>query len=1141
MKCFLTVVQKPLQSKVLLVMKLTVLLTLFFTLNVSANGFGQEKINLRVKKTEIGGVLRSIENQTNYRFLYNNELEDIREKISITVNNAPLSEVLSLVFFKTKLSYQVMGNNLIIIKEDPAPSVPDVIIRGKITGEGGTPLAGVSVLVKGTSIGTTTNTEGNFSLSVPNASVTLVISSVGYDEQEVALGGRTDVTIALVTSTKVMDQVVVIGYGTANKRDLTGSIVKISGKEVADKPNTNPISSLQSKVAGLSIVNNAVPGSQPDIRIRGTVSMGSVNPLYVVDGIFTDNIDYLNPNDIESIEILKDPSSLAIFGVKGASGVIAITTRKAKNGQVNITVSSNYGVKNLVDKIELASGNDFRKIFAMEAANGLLDPDPTIGNKNTDFLNNELSKWTGNTDWVDAVTRTASFTNSNISIAAATDRNKFTMGLGYTKDQGLVKHVEYKKLMLNFNDEYKLNKFLKVGVNFVGSSEKLPYSGSGQLYDARKTLPIIESGTKSFRLRNPYLTVFDSATYNLYSGTPVIQNTEHNPLLVIENNWNKEINDRLRGVGSAFAEITFLRDFNFKATFYKDLSIGDNRVYSPVYYAYNPAALNPASQAYLYNPLSSVYTKEYTQTANQQDYILNYKKIIGDHSIAATAGNTWYEIKYSDNTSLSKQKDGDQPIPDNKRFWYATNGFATPSSPTSNQWEYATVSFLGRVLYNYKSKYYFTGSYRKDYASNINDVYSKKSQNFWAIGLGWELSRESFMQNQKLFDFLKINASTGVLGNFNTGTIGGYYPFYPGVNATQTTFGVNVASVFENKYLPDPNLRWETVHAQEAGVEFNMLDNRLHGVINYYNKRTKDLLALLKPAGVLPTLTNSGEISNKGFEFSATWTQNLSKDLSFSVSGNLTTYNNKVVSLNQVIPSDPQYPNQTEPGQPIGYFIGYVVEGLYQSYADILASPTVKISGPPVAPGDFKYRDLSGPTGKPDGVVDDYDKTVIGNPTPDFTYGAGLTIKYKNFDFGVDIGGVYGNEIYRYWSTSEQKNSVYNYPKYFLDAWNGPGTSNWVPIVDAQHLTNRVPSTFGIEDGSYVRIRNLGIGYNFKVAKARVKTARVYLNVQNLKTWKRNLGYSPEYGGSATSFGIDVGNAESALPRVITAGFSVTF
>lgn len=1141
-KTTVVAVKAQLYQKIARIMKLTAAFLLLACLQVSARGWGQERITLKMNEAEIKKVLFAIEKKTEYRFLFTEDAVKGKPRVTVDVKEATLPEVLDRILANTGIAYKVLGTNLVVLKDANTPiatiELQDIRITGRVTSTTGEPVIGASISVKGSRLGTTTDANGNFAITVPDDAV-LVISSVGYESQEVSVKGKTSVSVSLKQSEKIQDAVVVIGYGTATKRDLTGSIVKVSGSEVADKPNTNPISSLQSKVAGLSIVNSGVPGEQPDIRIRGTVSMGSVNPLYVVDGIFTDNIDYLSPNNIESIEILKDPSSLAIFGVKGASGVIAITTKRAKAGQVNVTLSTSVGSKKLVDKIALASGDDFRKIFAMEAANGLNDPDPTIGNKNTDFINNEMSKWTGNTDWVDAITRTAGFYNTNLTVTAANDKNKFVMGLGYNVDQGLVKYVEYKRFSLNVSDEYKLNKFLKIGFNFVGSKENLPYSGSSGLFDARKALPIIPSGTKRFYLRNPYLTVFDSAFYDLYSGTPVIQNTERNPLLVLENNKGREINDRYRAVGSAFVEVTFLKDFNFKATFYGDIASGDNRTYAPVYYAYNPAAIG--SQAYLYNQFSRVDVRTSLQKAFQQDYILNYKKIIGDHSITAMLGNTWYKIDYAGNSSVSKQKEGDQPIPDNPRFWYANNGFATPTNPSSTQWEYATVSFLSRVLYNYRSKYYFTGTYRRDYASNINDEYSKKAQNFWAIGLGWEITREDFMKSQKIFDYLKLKGSIGVLGNFNTGTIGGYYPFFPGVNATQATFGVNTVSVFENNYLPDPNLHWETVHAKEIGIEFNMLDNRLHGDINYYNKKTKDLLALLKPAGVLPTLTNSGEILNKGFEISATWNQKFNKDLTLTVGGNITTYDNKVLALNYPIPADPQFPNQTKAGFPIGYFIGYKVEGLYQSYADILASPVVKISGPAVQPGDFKYADLSGPDGKPDGVVDDYDKTVIGNPTPDFTYGGNVTLKYKQFDLGIDIAGVYGNEIYRYWSTSEQKNSVYNYPKYFLEAWNGPGTSNWVPIVDAQHLTNRVPSTYGIEDGSYIRIRNIGLGYNFKFSKAYIKNGRVYINVQNLKTWKHNLGYSPEYGGSATSFGIDVGGAGGALPRIFSAGFTLTF
>lgn len=1116
--------------KLLLLMKFTIAMLLFASLHVSAKTFSQDRITLKLQSAELKTALKQIEKKSIYRFLYNDDVVSANRKVSIDANNALVTEVLDGILTETTLTYKVLENNLVVITQKNIV-LQETKVTGKVTGPDGQGVPSVTVRIKGSNAATTTAADGSYTISAPDGA-TLVFSSVGYVTQEVAVSGRSTINITLQISAKDINEVVVIGYGTASKRDLTGSITKVSGKEIADKPNTNPIASLQGKVAGLSIVNNAVPGERPDIRIRGTISLGSVNPLYVVDGIFTDNIDFLNPNDIESIEILKDPSSLAIFGVKGASGVIAVTTKRAKSGQITINLSSNFGAKKLADKIEMASADEFKTILAREAASTLADNGSTTL---TNFINSELDKWTGNTDWVDAVTRTALFNNSNLSVSGATDKNKFTLGFGYTQDQGLVKRSEYKRYSLSFNDEFKLSKAIKVGFNFIGSSEKLPYNSSA-LYDARKALPIIPDGTKQFKLRNPYLSVFDSSVYNLYSTTPVIQNTERNPLLVIENNWNKMISDRLRAVGNAFVEINFTKELTLRTTLYKDFTFGDERTYSPVYYAYNPAAANANQQAFLYNPLSSVNVKDYNQRSTQQDYILTYKKTFGDHSLNLTAGNTWYKAGYNENTILSKSVDGDQPIPDNKRFWYANNGFATPTNPRSGQWEYSTVSFLGRVLYNFKNKYYLTASYRKDYASNINDVYSKKGQNFWAVGAGWEITKENFMSGQNLFNFLKLKGSIGVLGNFNTGSIGGYYPYYPGVNATQATFGVNTVSVFENNYLPDPNLKWETVHAKEIGIEFNMLGNRLQGEINYYNKRTKDLLALLKQGGVLSRLTNSGEISNSGLELSASWNQKINKDWSITVAGNLTTFKNEVVSLTQIIPADPQYPNQTQTGQPIGYFYGYVVEGLYQSYADILRSPVVKVSGGPVSPGDFKYKDMDN-----DGDVDDDDRTFIGNPTPDFTYGGSVTLKYKGFDLNIDIAGVYGNEIYRYWATSEQKNSLHNYPKYFINGWTGPGTSNWVPITNAQHLTNRVPSSFGIEDGSYMRIRNLGVGYNFNVAKAKIKSGRVYINIQNLKTWKRNLGYSPEYGGSATSFGVDVGGAEGALPRIITGGFSLTF
>ena len=430
---------------------------------------------------------------------------------------------------------------------------------------------------------------------------------------------------------------------------------------------------------------------------------------------------------------------------------------------------------------------------------------------------------------------------------------------------------------------------------------------------------------------------------------------------------------------------------------------------------------------------------------------------------------------------------------------------------------------------------------RRDGSSLIYNP-DTRYQTFWAIGAAWELTRESFMEGQQIFDFLKLKASMGVLGNQNT--YGTDYPYFPTISQGNTAvFGNSVFPSYSNNYLVSKDLKWETVHGKEIGLEFAAFQNRLHGDFAYYNKETKDMLAFLRPPGVLPTLANLAGVKNTGFEFSAGWDQVISNDLTISIGANLTTYDNEVTKLDYPLPADEQFPNQTEVGYPIGYFYGYVVEGVYQTFAEKLASPVFTEFA--YGPGDLKYKDVNG-----DGVVNSNDKTMIGNPTPDFTYGGTFNVNYKNFNLGIDVVGVYGNEIYRYWNTSENVFSVYNYPAYAVDSWQGEGTSNWIPILNVTRKVNRLPSTFGIEDGSYFRIRNIQVGYSIPsnvVNKAHIKSARIFLNVQNLKTWKRNLGYSPEFAGGningqpATSFGIDIGDANSAIPRTITGGINITF
>ncbi|MCP9032826.1 TonB-dependent receptor plug domain-containing protein, partial [Klebsiella sp. SWET4] len=556
----------------------------------------------------------------------------------------------------------------------------------------GSALPNVTVTVKGTTVITQTNASGIFKIKVPASATTLVITSVGYGNQEVAIGAG-EIAVKLNQTSTALTDVVVIGYGTANKRDLTGSIVKIAGKEVADKPNTNPVASLQGKVAGLYVVNSGTPGAAPDIRIRGTVSIGQVHPLYVVDGIFNDNIDYLNPSDIESIEVLKDPSSLAIFGIKGATGVIAITTKKAKAGQTVINFNTSYGYKKLVDKIQMADASQFNTLFAEENANNSVStPD--------------YSALTANTDWTDAVTRTGNFSNSNLSISGSSEKNKFSFGLGYLSDEGIIKHEQLKKITISLSDEFKVTKNIKLGFTFNTSRTNNPYGASWVLDAARKVMPQVSALPKSIKVQNPYGT--DSLTIPVYSGLHAgLQNSGVvNPLLILENEWDKTISLENRYVGSAYTDINLLKYFNFRATWYADMSNSDTRVYTPLYYFYNPLTgltYDPTTKApnFVHN-LTSLQQNNNDWKKFQQDYILTFKRQLGDHSLTATAGFTTYYFGNFNRQVLVKQGSSasDLPIPNDSRFWYVSSGpwgVADPGNTNSSQSEYTTVSALGRV------------------------------------------------------------------------------------------------------------------------------------------------------------------------------------------------------------------------------------------------------------------------------------------------------------------------------------------------------------------------------------------------------------------------------------------------------------
>lgn len=1103
-------------KKALLIMKLTFLLVLAGVLQVSANVNGQVKVSLKLDRVEISKALNTIEKQGTYRFLYNSRLESIRQKIDIDVSNVEIKDALNQLFKGTDLTYKMLENNLIVVLSG-ALAVQDIKITGKITGENGEPLSGVSVTVKGTSRGTTTDNTGSFTLTVPENG-TLVVSSIGYQSQEVGVNSQSVVNVKLASSNKVMDQVVVIGYGTATKRDLTGTISKVEGKEVADKPNTNPVNSIQGKVPGVYIVNSGKPGDAPDVRIRGTNSINGYKPLYVVDGIFNDDISYVNPADIESMEILKDPSSLAIFGLRGANGVIVITTKRAKAGQMMVNVSSSVGFRQVVgsDKAKLTNADQFKTLYEEQRKTEADDQGQT-------YVPFDFSKWNANTDWQNELFQKAIFSYNSIGISGSTDKNKFYMSLGYNTENGVVRNETLKKITLTVNDEFKVSKALKFGFNVSGYRADLP-----RIHD-------ISAGLRAA----PVAPVYNN-NLGLWYEMPSFQAAQvENPMLDVA--YRKGTNPHLdyRTIASIFGQVNFLKYFEFKASYYVDFDYNDERLYSPIAVQYNPV-LDHADTTIRTTGLSQTLQ---TTLKFQQDYLLSYKRKFGDHNLTLLGGFTTLYQHF--NWSKSSIQGIQNLIPWDKDKWYVTGDIGDKStaiavSPyvdaNTNYYPYTNFNpaFLFRALYNYKNKYLLNGSLRYD-GSSAFYANGNAWKTFGSIGAAWVLSEEDFMKNS-IFEYLKLKGSWGILGNqFSDPNY--RYPLYSVLNSTAGIFGNNIISGYSPAYRIDPNLHWESIRSWETGLELNTLANRLHFEANYYNKLSKDIIVKkpgLDAAGIPPGIFNAGTISNKGFEFLASWTQNITKDFSFSVSANLTTIKNKVVSL-----VDTGYQllsgtnSITQTGYPIGYFYGYVEEGIYQSQDDIDKSPP--LTGYTPKPGDIKYKDING-----DKVIDTKDRTMIGNPTPKGTYGGSISVRFKDFDLSADVMGVYGNKIYRKWDRVTY--TVPNYAGFAMDRWHGEGTSNKVPILANTRQNNFLPSSFNIEDGSFFRIRNLQLGYNISSAalnRAHIKTLRVFLNAQNVKTFKHTTGFSPEVGGTAIEFGVD--NGTYPLPASYSFGVNLSF
>lgn len=990
-----------------------------------------------------------------------------------------------------------------------AQSQTSRVITGTVTGDNGNDLVGVSVSVRGTTQGTTTDANGKYSITVASDTATLQFSYVGYATQEIPVAGRTEINVTLAATAQQLEQVVVVGYGTQRKRDLTGSIAVISGQDISKTQTTNPVSALQGRVSGVTVVNSGQAGSSPTVRIRGVNSTNNADPLYVVDGILQTNIDYLNPADIETMEVLKDPSSIAIYGLQGGNGVIIITTRRAKKGQTIVNFQSFVGLQQVNNKVKVVDAKGFKKLYSMQLAN--LNAPPF-----------DFSNYTANTNWQDEVLRSAVINNNSLSFSNATEKSTTYFNLGYSNQQGVVKYDKYEKYVARINEEIRVTDNIRVGGDVTGFYFKQNPPAGGIENGALWAAPIVPV----------------KAADGLYYSMPSFQRAQvGNPVAAIDLVNGKTMNSGYRITGNIFAEINFLKNFTWKSTFYTDLGFNNSRGYSPLpFHFINLGEGNiPTDTSYAVNPHTGVNQSQTTYKTYQQDHTLTFdKNISGGHHLTVLAGfSTLYH--YSEFVN-GNRTDTSLNIPNNPTFWYLNTAQASnPGTFGGGAGEDASMSFIGRVNYSFKNRYLLNVTFRRDGTSKFSP--SRQWGNFGSVGAGWVLTDERFLEDVNWLNFLKVKASWGTVGN---GLNIGNYLSYPALNnANVGIFGNHVYPSVVAAYVPDPNLHWETVEGRDAGFEARLLDNRMNLEVDFYDRKTHDILTTITlpgASGNTSYFTNLGTIDNKGIEVTAGWHDKIGKDFNYSLNGNFSINKNTVESIGndinfQILGNGGV--NLTQSGNSIGYFYGYVQTGIYQTTAQLDKTPHMSTA----APGDIAFADVNG-----DGKIDQNDRTYLGSPFPKYNFGGSISLGYKGFDLGVELQGVAGNKIYVQRRTATF--AILNYETNRLKAWNGAGTTNVEPIMDNTRSNNYLFSTYWLEPGDYLRLRLIQLGYTFNPARGAknsvIKTLRLYVSGQNLFTLTKATGYTPEVPiSSPTSAGAD--NGIYPVPAVYSFGVNVTF
>lgn len=1069
------------------------------------------KVSIHMNNVKLDKILNEIENQTDYLFIYNNQV-DINKITSVKVKNEAVAQVLDRILSGTGINYELEGTHIILTTEaikDLHAQQQAKTVTGTVTDVSGEPIIGANIRIKGTTTGTITDIDGNFSIEAKPQSV-IEVSYIGYLTQETVINNQKSIRFLLKEDTKTLDEVVVIGYGVQKKADLTGSVANINTEKLNTQSNANIGQALQGKIAGVDIVSQGgAPGSGTRIMVRGIGTLNNASPLYIVDGMYMNSIDHINPNDIASIDVLKDASSAAIYGSRAANGVIIVTTKEGSNteGKPIIDLSVNLGISTASKFLDMLDAKGWAEVTTIARQ--------AIGKPALDMATDLANK--PDNDWQDIMFRPALMQNYNLAVKGGGKYSTYYTGLGYFNQDGIVKGTNYQRYNIQSKNDYKRGIF-SAGTNLI-----ISFSHDKPLHQE------LRGGMIGTILQSvPTLEKYDDTREGGYGGTyGDVVNIPH-PLAIIDDNIMDRYNENVKIFANLYAQIELFKGLKYKLNLTPDFSFERYKNY-----------LNKYDFGLATNSITQLTERQRRRRNILVENLLTFDRTFGEHKISALAGYTYQDSRFR---HIQAYGEG---LPQGLE---EIDAATTNRSNEGNSWRSVLTSILGRVFYSYQNKYLFTATIRRDGSSKFGK--NNRYGYFPSFSLGWNVAEEKFMENVHWLDQLKLRGGYGVLGNQEIDNYQYSSTITTGINYPDGNGGLLQGAFPKN--FANPDIKWEETAMTNVGIDFMAFNNRLSLTADYYVKNTKDILLTvpipISSGGANDPIRNAGKIRNNGFEFNLGWMDQPNPDISYGINLIGSFNKNKVIAMgsesgsikggstNQNITT-----SETKAGYPIGGYWLISTAGYFNSQeeVDAYAKDGKKIQ-PAAEPGDIKFVDANN-----DGVINDDDRVFQGSPFPDFTFALNGNMRYKNFDLSIGLQGVLGNKIYNTTrQTLEDVTKGSNFLASCLDYWTPENKNASHPRLtwDDPNRNTRAESDRYLENGSYLRLRSVQLGYTFPQTwfKGAIQHARVYINAENLFTITSYSGYSPDVNADNANYrGFD--NFIYPTNRTFMLGLNVTF